>query len=120
MRGEQGYLAYLLRQAQAATRLTLERSLAGLGVTPPQFVVLTMLRALSAEHMVRNADKLEKKVYGVPEEIDKGIAALKLQTMGVQSVTATDTTNPGLTVSRSGITVSAGPARTIVHLGFRP
>jgi len=30
---------------QAATRLTLERSLAGLGVTPPQFVVLTMLRA---------------------------------------------------------------------------
>jgi DNA-binding MarR family transcriptional regulator len=45
MRGEQGYVAYLLRQAQAATRLTLERSLAGLGVTPPQFVVLTMLRA---------------------------------------------------------------------------
>jgi DNA-binding MarR family transcriptional regulator len=44
-RGEQGYLAYLLRQAQAATRLTLERSLSGLGVTPPQFVVLTMLRA---------------------------------------------------------------------------
>jgi DNA-binding MarR family transcriptional regulator len=44
-RGENGYLAYLLRQAQAATRLTLERSLANLGVTPPQFAVLTMLRA---------------------------------------------------------------------------
>lgn len=44
-RGEQGYLAYLLRQAQAATRLTLERRLADLGVTPPQFAVLTMLRA---------------------------------------------------------------------------
>ena len=44
-RGEQGYLAYLLRQAQAATRLSMERSLARLGVTPPQFVVLTMLRA---------------------------------------------------------------------------
>jgi DNA-binding MarR family transcriptional regulator len=44
-RGEQGYLAYLLRQAQAATRLAMERSLADLGVTPPQFVVLTMLRA---------------------------------------------------------------------------
>ena len=38
-RGETGYLAYLLRQAQAATRLTLERALADLGVTPPQFVV---------------------------------------------------------------------------------
>jgi DNA-binding MarR family transcriptional regulator len=43
-RGEKGYLAYLLRQAQAATRLTLERALADLGVTPPQFAVLTMLR----------------------------------------------------------------------------
>jgi DNA-binding MarR family transcriptional regulator len=44
-RGEQGHLAYLLRQAQAATRLTMERALADLGVTPPQFAVLTMLRA---------------------------------------------------------------------------
>jgi DNA-binding MarR family transcriptional regulator len=44
-RGEEGYLAYLLRQAQAATRLTLERALAELNVTPPQFAVLTMLRA---------------------------------------------------------------------------
>ena len=44
-RGEQGYLGYLLRQAQAAARLRLERALAGLGVTPPQFAVLTMLKA---------------------------------------------------------------------------
>jgi DNA-binding MarR family transcriptional regulator len=44
-RGEKGYLAYLLRQAQAAARLTLERALADLGVTPPQFAVLTMLGA---------------------------------------------------------------------------
>ncbi len=44
-RGERGYLGYLLRQAQAAARLTLERALADLGVTPPQFVVLTMLKA---------------------------------------------------------------------------
>jgi len=44
-RGEQGFLAYLLRQAQAASRLTLERALAELAVTPPQFVVLTMLKA---------------------------------------------------------------------------
>ncbi len=35
----------MLRQAQAATRLTMERSLADLGVTPPQFAVLTMLNA---------------------------------------------------------------------------
>jgi DNA-binding MarR family transcriptional regulator len=44
-RGEHGYLAYLLRQAQAAARLAMERALADLSVTPPQFVVLTMLRA---------------------------------------------------------------------------
>ena len=44
-RGERGHLAYLLRQAQAAARLTIERALAELGVTSPQFVVLTMLKA---------------------------------------------------------------------------
>jgi DNA-binding MarR family transcriptional regulator len=44
-RGKQGYLGYLLRQAQAATRLAMERAFAELGVTSPQFAVLTMLRA---------------------------------------------------------------------------
>jgi DNA-binding MarR family transcriptional regulator len=44
-RGEHGYFAYLLRQAAAASRLTLERALTELGATPPQFVVLTMLKA---------------------------------------------------------------------------
>ncbi len=44
-RGEGGYLGYLLRQAGAANRLRLERGLADLGVTSPQFVVLTMLGA---------------------------------------------------------------------------
>lgn len=44
-RGEAGHLAYLLRLAQAATRLKMERTLSDLGVTPPQFAVLTMLNA---------------------------------------------------------------------------
>ena len=44
-RGEQGYLGYLLRQANAAVRLKMERTLADLGVTSPQFAVLTMLNA---------------------------------------------------------------------------
>jgi DNA-binding MarR family transcriptional regulator len=43
--GEGGYLGYLLRQAQAAARLTLERALGEFSVTVPQFVVLTMLKA---------------------------------------------------------------------------
>jgi DNA-binding MarR family transcriptional regulator len=44
-RGERGYFGYLLRQAAAASRLTLERALSELGATPPQFLVLTMLKA---------------------------------------------------------------------------
>ncbi len=44
-RGQAGYFGYLLRQAAAAARLRLERALAELGATPPQFLVLTMLKA---------------------------------------------------------------------------
>lgn len=41
-------------------------------------------QALSAEFMVKNADKLEDKVYGVPEEIDREIARIKLENMGIE------------------------------------
>ncbi|HMU91482.1 MAG TPA: adenosylhomocysteinase [Anaerolineales bacterium] len=41
-------------------------------------------QALSAEYMAKNADKLEKKVYSVPTEIDNEIARLKLEAMGVK------------------------------------
>jgi DNA-binding MarR family transcriptional regulator len=44
-RGEEGYLGYLLRQGAAAYRLRIERALADLRVTPPQFALLTMLVA---------------------------------------------------------------------------
>ena len=40
-------------------------------------------QALSAEYMGKNAAKLEKRVYSVPEEIDKEIARLKLAAMNV-------------------------------------
>src|SRR6266496_1189731 len=40
-------------------------------------------QALSAEYMVAHAASLERKVYPVPEEIDKEIARLKLETMGI-------------------------------------
>jgi adenosylhomocysteinase len=41
-------------------------------------------QALSCEYMVKNHDKLEKKVYSVPEDIDKEIAKLKLEAMGIK------------------------------------
>jgi adenosylhomocysteinase len=40
-------------------------------------------QALSLEYLVKNASKLEKRVYSVPEEIDKNIAKLKLAAMKV-------------------------------------
>ncbi|MDR2772592.1 MAG: adenosylhomocysteinase [Elusimicrobiota bacterium] len=45
--------------------------------------------ALSAEYLVNNADKLEKKVYVVPENIDMEIARLKLNAMGIKIDTLT-------------------------------
>jgi adenosylhomocysteinase len=47
-------------------------------------------QALAAEYMVKNYSKLEKKVYSVPEEIDKEIARLKLLSMGVAIDTLTN------------------------------
>jgi adenosylhomocysteinase len=41
-------------------------------------------QSLSLEYMVNNADKLEKRVYKVPEEIDHDIARLKLHAMGIK------------------------------------
>ncbi len=41
-------------------------------------------QALSAEFMVKNAETLQNKVYGVPEDIDREIARIKLEAMGVQ------------------------------------
>jgi adenosylhomocysteinase len=41
-------------------------------------------QALSAEYVVANAEELEPRVYVVPEEIDREIARLKLESMGVE------------------------------------
>ncbi len=41
-------------------------------------------QALCCEWLKQNAASLEKKVYPVPEDIDKDVARLKLETMGVR------------------------------------
>jgi adenosylhomocysteinase len=41
-------------------------------------------QALSVEYMVRNYSKLEKTVYKVPEELDKRVARMKLDSMGIK------------------------------------
>ncbi len=40
-------------------------------------------QALSVEHIVKNAKKLEPKVYPVPADIDQNVARLKLQSLGI-------------------------------------
>ena len=40
-------------------------------------------QALCSEYMLKNAASLSKQVYSVPEDIDKHIAKLKLESMGV-------------------------------------
>ena len=47
-------------------------------------------QALAAEYMVKNAGKLEKRVYSVPADIDAEIARIKLEAMGVKIDTLTE------------------------------
>jgi len=46
-------------------------------------------QALCLEHMVKKRGSLEPRVYPVPEEIDKQVARLKLQSMGIEIDTLT-------------------------------
>ena len=46
-------------------------------------------QALSAEYVAKNYKKLEKKVYCVPEDIDRMIASLKLKALGIKIDTLT-------------------------------
>jgi adenosylhomocysteinase len=41
-------------------------------------------QALSVEYVVKNHAKMEKRVYSVPEEIDRQVARMKLDAMGVK------------------------------------
>ncbi len=40
-------------------------------------------QALSVEHLLKHASELERQVYPVPEQIDRQIAKLKLESMGI-------------------------------------
>ncbi len=41
-------------------------------------------QCLSVDYLVKNHASLEKKVYAVPEELDKRVARLKLESMGIK------------------------------------
>jgi adenosylhomocysteinase len=52
---------------------------------PPSVMDMSFAdQALSVEYMVRSHGVLERKVYRVPEELDKRVARLKLESMGIK------------------------------------
>jgi adenosylhomocysteinase len=59
-------------------------------------------QALGARYMLENHDRLENKVYVVPEEIDREIARLKLAAMGICIDTLTDEQKAYLTSWQEG------------------
>jgi DNA-binding MarR family transcriptional regulator len=72
-RGEHGHLGYLLRQASVALRTRMDRALADLGVTQPQFAVLTMVAAYPG---LSNAD-LARLSLLTPQTVSVIVANLK-------------------------------------------
>jgi DNA-binding MarR family transcriptional regulator len=79
-RGSDGYLTYLLRQASAAVRLSMERELADLAVTPPQFSALTMLMAYGE---LSNAE-LARLTLQTPQTVNVIIGNLERRGMVVK------------------------------------
>jgi len=52
---------------------------------PPSVMDMSFAdQALSVEYLVKNHTTLEKKVFPVPEELDKRVAKLKLESMGIK------------------------------------
>jgi DNA-binding MarR family transcriptional regulator len=72
-RGEDGHFGYLLRQASVAFRTRMERALADLDVTQPQFAVLTMVAAYPG---LSNAD-LARLSLLTPQTVSVIVANLK-------------------------------------------
>ena len=56
----------------------------GEGHPPAVMDVSFALQALAVEHLVRRAGSLERRVHQVPESIDREIAELELESMGVR------------------------------------
>lgn len=72
-RGPDGYLTYLLRQANAAVRLALDRALAKENMTHPQQSALTMIRAYEA---ISAAD-LARLTMLTPQTVNDIVRALE-------------------------------------------
>ena len=59
-------------------------------------------QALAAEYIAKHWSELEKKVYRMPEELDRRVARLKLETMGVRIDSLTESQKKYLSDWREG------------------
>lgn len=102
-RGEAGYFGYLLRQAGAAHRLRMERALDDLGITPPQFVVLTMLAAypgISGADLARLAALTPQTVSVIVANLERGGAIVRRPHAVHGRIQQIDVTDGGETLLR--------------------
>jgi DNA-binding MarR family transcriptional regulator len=79
-RGPEGHLGYLLRQANTAFRAAMDRPLAELGVTTPQFAVLTMIGAypgLSGADLARLSSLTPQTINVIVRNLERGGAIAK-------------------------------------------
>lgn len=79
-RGEAGYIGYLLRQAANAYETHLAQTLGDLGITPPQFSVMTMIAAypgLSNADIARLSFLTPQTVGVIVKNLVKGNIATK-------------------------------------------
>ena len=52
---------------------------------PPEVMMMSFSNQLmSAVYLIKNHDRLEKKLYGVPEEIDREVASNALEGFGIK------------------------------------
>jgi adenosylhomocysteinase len=70
---------------------------------PPSVMDMSFAnQALSAEYILQQGEELENRVYTIPEVIDRGIAKLKLDSMGIQIDTLTEEQKKYLTSWEEG------------------
>jgi len=66
-------------------------NLAGADGHPVEIMDMSFgLQLLAAEHMLKNAKNMEKKVYLLPKELDDSVSAIRLQAAGFSFDTLTD------------------------------
>lgn len=121
-RGTEGYIGYLLRQAAGAARLATERALADLGVTPPQFMVLTMLEAYpgaSGADVARLAQLTPQTVNLIIRNLERTGAVAKTAHPGHGRVLQLSVTESGRTLLAACKT-RAGAVNQRLSAGLSP